>query len=140
MKSRETESDFADAVLQYAVFLGWRPYCIARSDRAGLRGGKGAIGWPDAVLVHDDYPRDNRMIAAEFKTQKRVSTDAQREWLSLMDRVAGCTAVVWRPDAPPLTEVWLRVETAQGADFGAIGRRLRGEDTGTQLKRQEERK
>ena len=140
MKSRESESDFADAVLQYAVFLGWRPYSVARSDRAGLRGGKGAAGFPDALLVHDDYPHDNRMIAAEFKTQKRTTTDAQREWLGLMDRVAGCTGVVWRPDAPPLGEAWLRVETAEGADFGAVGRRLRGEDTGTMLARQEEKR
>ena len=40
--------------------------------------------------------------------------------------VPGCTAVVWRPDAPPLAERWWRVETSEGADFGAIGRRLRG--------------
>ena len=130
MKSRESEADFADAVLKYATFLGWRVYCIARSDRAGLRGGKGAVGFPDALLVKDRYldGEPNRMLAVEFKTQRRTTTDDQRAWLALMDRVEGCTAVVARPDAPPLGEAWVRVVTAEGADFGAVGRLLRGED------------
>lgn len=118
----ERESDFADAVMQYAVFLGWRPYCIARSDRAGLRGGRGGVGWPDAI-----FAKEGRLIAAEFKTGRRATTDAQREWLALLDGVAGCDAVVWRPDDPAPGEFWRRVETAAGPDFGEIGRRLRGE-------------
>ena len=130
MKSRESESDFQDAVMQYAVFLGWRCYAIGRSDRAGLRGGSGAAGWPDCVMVLDRYldGEPNRMLAVEFKAGRRTTTGHQRAWLALMDRVEGCTAVVARPDAPPLGEAWVRVVTAEGADFGAVGRLLRGED------------
>ena len=124
----ELEKDFSAAVLEYAAFLGWVHYTIARSDRAGLRGRSG-VGWPDAVLIHDEYPHDNRLLAFEFKTGKRVSTPPQRAWLALFDRVPGCEAFVVRPDRPPMDEAWHRILTVDDCgNFGQAGKCLRGED------------
>ena len=113
------ERHFQAAVLEYAEYLGWRVAHHARSDR-NLRA-HSSVGFPDLILVRGGW-----MIAAELKVGKRLTTDAQRAWLSEMDAVDGCTAVLWRPSAAPRGEPWGRVETSQGADFGAIGRRLRG--------------
>ena len=114
-------------MLEYAAFLGWHHYTIARSDRAGLRGRSG-IGWPDAILVKDCYPQDNAALAFEFKTGRRTTTPNQREWLALLDRVPGCTAAVVRPDRPPIHEAWHRTLTVDDGDnFGTAGKCLRGE-------------
>ena len=122
------ERDFQAAVIQYAGTFGWRIYHNARADK-NLRGGRGAVGFCDLILVHDDYldGRSNRLIAAELKTGARTSTEDQRAWLSLFDRVDGAVGVLWRPDAPPMAEAYHKVETWEGAELGAIGKRLRGE-------------
>ena len=120
------ERDFQKAIIDYAQLLQWSVYHNARADR-NLRSAT-SIGFCDLVLVHDDWPQSNRLIAAELKVGKRLTTPTQREWLRLFDRVEGCTAVLWRDKPAPLTEPWLdRVETWEGDALGAIGKRLRGE-------------
>ena len=121
------ESELQASIADYARLLGWRLYHNARAD-GNLRGGRGALGFPDLILVRDLWPASNEMIAAEIKVGKRLTTPTQREWLRLFDRVEGCTAVLWRDKPAPLTEPWLdRVETWEGDALGAIGKRLRGE-------------
>ena len=131
-----SEKSFQAAVIKYAEYLGWRVFHNARADKH-LRS-QTSVGMPDLVLIHDDYPHDNRMVFAECKAGNYTTTEEQRAWLSLADRVPGCVGVVWREDAPPMQEAHHKVETWEGKDLGAIGRRLRGEDTGTMLKRQED--
>ena len=106
--------DFMPTVIKLAQLCGWRPFHVHDSRRS-------AAGFPDLVMLNGDS-----LIAAELKVGKNTTTTEQYEWLAEFDQVPGCTAVVWRPDAPPLAERWWRVETSEGADFGAIGRRLRG--------------
>ena len=124
------ESELQASILDYARLLGWSAYHVS-DVRGKLRGGPSAVGFPDLVLVHDDWPASNRMIAAELKVGKRLTTPTQREWLRLFDRVDGCTAVLWRDKPAPLNEPWLdRVETWEGDALGQIGKRLRGEQDG----------
>ena len=109
-----TEKAFQEQVIQLAKLCGHLPYHTHDSRRS-------AAGFPDLILI-----RGESLIAAELKVGTNATTKAQYDWLAAFGVVPGCTAVVWRPDAPPLAERWWRVESSEGADFGAIGRRLRG--------------
>lgn len=134
------ERDFQATILDYATALGWRAYHNARA-RGNLRGGPTAAGFPDLVLAKDGYPdAPARIIFAELKTGRRTTTHEQRLWLAVLGDTegVGVWAGLWRPDDPPLGEPWMApVETWQGEQLGAIGRRLRGEDTGTMLRDQQ---
>ena len=110
-----TEKAFQEQVIQLAKLCGFLPYHTRDSRRS-------AAGFPDLILI-----KDAELIAAELKVGANTSTPEQRYWLEAFDNVPGCTAIVWRPNKPPKAEMWWRVETSEGADFGAIGRRLRGE-------------
>lgn len=121
-----TEAQFQASVIQLATLTGWRVYHHSRSDK-GLRGGPGALGFPDLILVKrfDDAGR-TLLIAAELKVGKRTTTDDQIQWLEHFHHVSDTSVgVVWRPDAAPARELWPSVETSEGPNFGAIGRRLR---------------
>ena len=110
-----TEKAFQEQVIQLAKLCGFFPYHTRDSRRS-------AAGFPDLILI-----RSGSLIAAELKVGTNTTTTAQYGWLAAFDQVTGCVALVWRPNAPPKAEKWWRVETSEGADWGAIGRRLRGE-------------
>ena len=111
---REVE-DFQPQVVKLAQLCGWRPYHTHDSRRS-------AAGFPDLILI-----KDGELIAAELKVAARTSSPEQLHWLGAFDGVPGCVAIVWRPNKAPKAEKWWRVETSEGADWGAIGQRLRGE-------------
>ena len=113
-----TEREFQQLIIDYAELLRWRVYHVAKVKRH-LRA-HSSPGFPDLVLL-----RGGRCIAAEVKVGTNCTTRSQRAWLSTWSEIPGCHAVLWRPDAPTLHEQWRVVETAEGADLGAIGRRLR---------------
>ena len=131
-----TEAQFQAAVIELAELCGWRLLHVA--DVRGRLRSHTSVGFPDLMMVRrrprstmlPDYPQAARydMLAPELKVGRRTTTAEQLDWLHDLDGVAGCTAVVWRPDPAPPAERWWRVETAEGPDFGAIGRRLRGQN------------
>ena len=109
--------DFQPEVIKLAKLCGWRRILHIRDSRKSE-----GEGFPDLLMI-----KDGELIAAELKVGANTSTPEQRYWLEAFDGVVGATAVVWRPNKPPRAEMWWRVESSEGADFGAIGRRLRGE-------------
>ena len=119
------ERDFQKAIIDYAQLLRWRVYHVS-DVRGRLRSDDGE-GFPDLLMVKDFYPHPNIQIAAELKCGNRTTSPKQRAWLNWFDRVEGCAAVVWRPSPAPMKEPWIRVETWEGDDLGAIGARLRFE-------------
>lgn len=120
------EAAFMAEVVQVAAANGWHVYHAAMVGRR-LRSWT-SIGFPDLILASDA----SEMIAAELKVRGGTSTVDQRAWLRRFGLVAGCTAALWRPDDPPRRERWEGLtETAEGRDFGAIGRRLRRALEGT---------
>ena len=108
--------DFMPEVIKLAKLCGWRRILHIRDSRKSE-----GEGFPDLLMI-----RDGDQIAAELKVGANATTPEQRYWLEAFDGVAGCVALVWRPTKRPKAEMWHRVETSEGADFGAIGRRLRG--------------
>ena len=112
---REVE-DFQPQVVKLAQLCGWRPYHTRDSRRS-------AAGFPDLILI-----KDADLIAAELKVGARTSSPEQLYWLGIVRPACrAALAIVWRPNKAPKAEKWWRVETSEGADWGAIGRRLRGE-------------
>ena len=109
--------DFQPAVIKLAKLCDWMVYHTHDSRRS-------EAGFPDLVLIPI---AGTGMIAAELKVGDNATTAEQLAWLEAFGKVEGCEAVVWRPDKPPGAERFWRVETSEGADWGAIGRRLRGE-------------
>ena len=111
------EEAFRSTVVQLASWNGWKAYHTHDSRRSDS-------GFPDQV-----FARGPRLIAAELKAGRGVTTEAQREWLTAL-AATGVEAVLWRPDAAPGAERWDgTVETleAVGAfSLGAIEARLRG--------------
>ena len=107
--------DFQPDAIKLAKLCGWMAYHTHDSRRS-------TAGFPDLILIQAGI-----MIAAELKVGANVTTPEQLYWLSAFDGVAGCVALVWRPTKAPKAEKWWRVETSEGANWGAIGRRLRGE-------------
>jgi hypothetical protein len=49
-------------------------------------------GWPDLALV-----RPPRLVLAELKTDKGMTTPAQDEWLALLGACHGIEVYQWRP-------------------------------------------
>ena len=109
--------DFQPDVIKLAKLCGWRRILHIHDSRKSE-----GEGFPDLLMI-----RDGKQIAAELKVGANTTTPEQRNWLESFEGVAGCVALVWRPTKAPKTEKWWRVETSEGADWGAIGRRLRGE-------------
>ena len=106
------EYSFQAQIVQLAELSGWKVYHTHDSRRS-------QEGFPDLILV-----RRTRIIAAEVKTRDETTTAEQREWLNAFNWKA--ESVLWRPDAPPRSEHWwVCVETSEGGNFGAIGKRLR---------------
>lgn len=90
VRTRVTERQFQDAVVEMAQAFGWRHYHTYDSRRS-------TPGFPDLVLV-----RDGRMIIAELKSEKGRETKQQTAWLDDLTKVAdGCPfsmeVRLWRP-------------------------------------------
>ena len=114
---REVE-DFQPAVIKLAKLCGWRRILHIHDSRKSE-----GEGFPDLLMI-----RDGVLLVPELKVGANVTTPDQLAWLEAFDSVPGCTAALWRPDMPPAAERWDGlIETSEGADWGAIGRRLRGE-------------
>ena len=73
-------------------------------------------GFPDLRMIRGDS-----LIAAELKVGTNATTKAQYDWLAAFGIVPGCTAVVWRPDAPPLAERWWRWSRQRGRTSALSG-------------------
>jgi hypothetical protein len=92
------EREFTRAVLNLAGELGWKTAHFSSTVRVvRKRGGqyatipdRGAIGFPDLVLV-----KDERIIFAELKAKRGILTEAQAEWLRVL-HAAGAEIYIWR--------------------------------------------
>ena len=109
------EDAFQAQIVKLAELTGWKVYHTHDSRRS-------QEGFPDLILV-----RLSRMISAELKTRKETTTVEQQKWLYAFIGIGEYVEVaLWRPDAPPKAEHWHGlIETSEGSDFGAIGKRLR---------------
>lgn len=95
MKSKLTESDFLQQVLDLAKLYGWRRFHV----RPGMmRSGKwctavqgDGVGFPDLLLVKGRW-----MIAAELKVGHRQAEPEQVAWLRAFAE-AGVETAIWRP-------------------------------------------
>ncbi len=117
------EEDFQVTVVQLAMLCGWSAWHDADARR-------NPSGFSDLLLWLPP-----RLVVAELKRHRRVTTAAQRRHLELW-RAVGAEALVWRP-TPYRREQWPLVETAEAAslpplwggpprwfEYGAVGRRL----------------
>lgn len=101
-----SEQEFQALVIDTAHALGWQHMHARRS-----RGKHGAwvtatnVAWPDLTLWSE---RQRRVIYAELKSEKGVTSDAQLEVLRSL-AAAGQEVRIWRP-----------------SDFDLIARDLRG--------------
>jgi hypothetical protein len=80
-----TEKDFQRQVLDLAAiyrWASWHPFLSKWSAR----------GFPDLVLV-----RPPRVVFAELKRHRARTTEAQREWLDLLEACPGVETYLWYP-------------------------------------------
>ncbi len=94
-RAQESEADLQAKIIEWADFRRWRHYHTHDSRRSDE-------GFPDLVLV-----RLTRLIFAEIKSEKGVSSPAQLAWLEdLRGATRGWTFEVylWRPSD------WDRIE------------------------------
>ena len=89
-----SEAQLSRAVVELATRLGWRVHTL--SDSRSLRSHH--PGFPDLVLVPGyGCAVWSRLLFVELKVKGRRLTDAQGEWLDLLDQVcAEVDAYVWR--------------------------------------------
>jgi hypothetical protein len=89
-----TESEWQKQVLKSAHTLGWQSMHIVRTVKHQAFGAKGSMGtgWPDLVLV-----KGGRIIFAELKTQKGITTPEQKQVLALLFEIPGAECHIWRP-------------------------------------------
>ncbi len=89
-----SEREFQTQLVELGHILGWRSNhvrpCI--DSKRGWRTPTTAIGWPDLT-----FARLGRLVFVECKGARTPVTDAQREWIALLDTVPGCSAVIARP-------------------------------------------
>jgi len=91
-----TEKVFQTQLLTVATWYGWH---AQHTRPAQYRNGRwatpiqGKPGFPDLVLCH----RTRGLIFVELKSKTGRLSDAQREWLDLLE-AAGQECYVWRPD------------------------------------------
>lgn len=103
MTARRTESGYQRTVLQLARLLGWatahfRPALTRRGWRTPVQGD--GAGFPDLVLL-----RGERLIFAELKSRRGVTSPEQRAWLDALRRVPGVEVCEWRDGVTPWQEV-----------------------------------
>jgi len=95
---RETERDFANAVVKLATLLHWRVYRTWNSIHS-------PAGYPDLTMT-----KGGRLIFAELKQVGKSPTLEQRMWLAALSAVPCAETFVWCPE-----------------DWGTITRVLRGQ-------------
>lgn len=83
MSGRESEAGFQVAVINMAMYSGWKVYHTYDSRRS-------VPGYPDLTLVRD------RILFRELKLDKGRLTVDQEEWIERLN-AAGGDAGVWRP-------------------------------------------
>lgn len=99
-----TESQFQDAVADYARLRGWR---VAHFRPARTKGGwrtagqYDAQGFPDLVLVR------SALVLAELKSESGRLSQPQREWARAI-AAAQVPYYLWRPSDWPAIEAILR--------------------------------
>ena len=91
--ARMSEQDLLDNTIELAHLFGWhvahfRPAMTKHGWRTPVSAD--GAGFPDCVLVRD------RLIAAEIKSQRGVTSDAQKDWLATLSN-ATVEVYVWRP-------------------------------------------
>ncbi len=88
-----SEASFLQQVKGLAYIHGWTFHHSQPSlTRTGRYLTTGSPGFPDVVLVH----KDKGLIFAELKTTKGKLSEAQENWLAMLNRHA--EVYVWRPD------------------------------------------
>jgi hypothetical protein len=88
-----SEASFLQQVKGLAYIHGWTLHHSQPSlTRTGRYLTTGSPGFPDVVLVH----KDKGLIFAELKTTKGKLSEAQENWLAMLNRHA--EVYVWRPD------------------------------------------
>lgn len=85
----QDEKAFMWAVIDLATRHCWKVFHVHNPTKA-------EEGFPDLLML-----RSGRMIAAECKMPGQFPTAAQEGWLAELEKVAGCVAVVWRPENWP---------------------------------------
>ena len=89
-----SEKDFQRQVTDLAALFGWEvwhPWLSIHSPR----------GWPDLALC-----RPPRLILAELKREKGVTSPPQDRWLGLLAACPGVETFLWRPsDINTIAEV-----------------------------------
>mgnify|MGYP001582438477 CR=1 FL=1 len=78
-----SEADIQRQAVEYAVLRRWGYYHTHDSRRS-------VAGFPDVVFVRE------RVVFAEFKSERGRLPGEQREWGALLER-AGAEYHVWRP-------------------------------------------
>ena len=79
------ERDFAQAVVDLAVWCGWRVYRTWNSRHSPR-------GFPDVVLV-----RPPAVVIAELKSDCGRVSPAQGDWLEDLAQCPGIEVYLWRP-------------------------------------------
>jgi hypothetical protein len=101
------EWDFQVALGKYAESRGWKVHYTKQTGYTGSDGrwrSMAPSGWPDMTMV-----RDGDMVIAELKRdvggKAGEPTEAQQEWLDVLDKVPGVSTFLWRPrDAAEVIE------------------------------------
>jgi carbohydrate-selective porin OprB len=89
-RSRVTEAQFTEAVIDLAKFRGWKVthFRVAWTEKGWRTPLQGDAGFPDLVLA-----RRGSIIIAELKTEKGKVTRAQAGWANAL----GSVYRLWRP-------------------------------------------
>jgi hypothetical protein len=101
----ESEAAFQQALVNLAVFCGWRVHHNPAGGHAG-RVDREQIGpgFPDLVMTRGD-----RLVVAELKAANGRVGPGQQEWLDAL-AAAGAEAFLWRPADWPEIERVLAVQ------------------------------
>jgi hypothetical protein len=95
VKLGQTEKQFEAAVVEYARLHSWVTYHTHDSRRS-------PEGFPDLVLARGD-----KLLFAELKSDRGRLSDAQLQWIEVLQRT-GAVVCVWRPSDWPGIELILR--------------------------------
>jgi hypothetical protein len=100
-----SEDELLSAIVELAKLRGWRVYHArpARTSRGYRTLTQGDVGWPDLTLVRQrwDPQREclrTRCLIWELKAERGVLSAGQREWVGLLQDVAGLEVALVRPD------------------------------------------
>lgn len=86
-----SEREWQNQVHKIAVSYGWKYYHAPDNKPINGRIQRVVAGFPDLVMV-----KGKRVLFAELKKETGVLSDAQKEWLDVLQN-AGMETYVWRP-------------------------------------------